>query len=89
MQRLVLLQSPLSAERGRAATVAAGEELQPGAADTWASVHAVHRPTTANSSDRWYNIYLLRAAARVCRSYRLVADLDWSIGGGWSGPVEI
>lgn len=88
VQRLVLLQPPLSAERGRATAVAAGEEMQPGAADTWASVHAVHRPATANSSNRWYNIYLLGAAAPVRRSYRLVVALDWLIGGGWSGRVS-
>lgn len=76
VQRLVLLQPPLSAERGRAATVAAGEQPQPGAADARASVHAVHRPATANSSDCWYNNYLLGAAARVCRSYRFMAALD-------------
>lgn len=32
---------------------------------------------------------LLGAAARLCRSYRLVAALDWLIGGGCSGPVEV
>lgn len=55
MQRFVLLQPPLPAERGCAAAVAAGEELQPGAADTFASAYAVHRPSTASSSD-WFII---------------------------------
>lgn len=71
VQRLVLLQPPLSAERGRAATVSAGEEPQPGGADTWASVHAVHRPATSKSLDR----YLLIGGRRSCLS------VLWTRGG--------
>lgn len=65
MQRFVLLQPPLPAERGCAAAVAAGEELQPGAADTFASAYAVHRPSTGQLVRQVYNMYLLGAGARV------------------------